>query len=140
MSVSALDRVDVARLPRVDVVGGIAMALTAASVIYIAATIGRHVTLVPSIVLTSAASVALLAAFLLLATARGFAWHTFRRVAGWTLVAYLVIAGMLEYVFLYDDMRGGRLALMTLALLIFALSVPLEVGYGTARFDDTAAA
>ena len=38
---------------------------------------------------------------------------------GAALVAYVVIAGMLEYVFLYDHVRGGVLVLMS--LVVFSL-------------------
>ena len=42
----------------------------------------------------------------LLARIDGFAWHAFRLVAGLGARGLLVIAGMLEYVFIYDHTRG----------------------------------
>ena len=38
---------------------------------------------------------------------RDFAWERFLQVAGWALLAYAVIAGMIEYAFVYDKTRGA---------------------------------
>ena len=49
----------------------------------------------------------------------------FLRVLGWALLAYGVIAGILEYVFVYDHTPGRELALFSAMLVLFALDVPL---------------
>jgi hypothetical protein len=60
----------------------------------------------------------------------------FRLVAGWVLVAYLVIAGMLEYVFIYDGTRGTQLLILSLMLAVFAVNIPMLLGFSVARFQD----
>ena len=54
---------------------------------------------------------------MLLSRIEDFAWSAFRLVAGWVLAAYVVIAGMLEYVFVYDHTRGTQLLILTLMLV-----------------------
>jgi hypothetical protein len=119
----------------VQELGVVSMILTIVSVIWLAAYIPKHPPLAPSVVLMAGAGAVLAANLLLLARAREFAFRTFRIVAGWTLAAYVVIAGMLEYVFLYDHVRGGVLVLMTLSLVSFAGNVPLIMGFGVARYQ-----
>jgi hypothetical protein len=84
-----------------------------------------------------AASAALLAGNVAaLARADGFAWRRFVEVARWALVAYTVIAGMIEYVFLRNDTSGGPLVVLTLSLVVFAVHVPLLIGFTVARYDN----
>ena len=79
----------------------------------------------------------LVAAVLLLAREREFAWRRFFQVAGWALLAYIVIAGMIEYAIVYDQTRGPVLAVMTLLLVTFTLTVPVLLGFTVARFQRT---
>ena len=72
----------------------------------------------------------------LLSRIERFAWRTFRLVAAWVLLAYVVIAGMLEYVFIYDDTRGSQLVILTAMLAVFAVNIPLLLGFSVARFQD----
>jgi hypothetical protein len=81
------------------------------------------------------AGVLLLANVIALALIKEFAWQIFWTVAGWTLLAYAIIAGMLLYTFLYDEVRGGVLVLMTLSLVAFAVNVPILLGFGVARYQ-----
>ncbi|MGZ4392665.1 MAG: hypothetical protein ACXVRK_11195 [Gaiellaceae bacterium] len=55
----------------------------------------------------------------LLSRARDFAWWRFFQVMRWGLLAYFVVAGMLEYTFLYDHTHGALLAIMTCMLVLF---------------------
>ena len=123
------------KLPPVPALGIVSMILTIVSVIWLASYIPKHPPLAVPVVLMAAAGVALAANLVWLSRTQDFAWPTFRVVAGWTLVAYTVIAGMLEYVFLYDHVRGSVLALMTLSLVSFAVNVPLLMGFGVARYQ-----
>ena len=66
-----------------------------------------------------------------------FAWDRFFQVSGWALVAYVVIAGMLEFVFIIDQTRGALLVLMTTILVIFALDIPIVLGFSVARYQET---
>jgi len=128
------------RLPPVTEVGMASLALIVAGGIYLAAHLPKHVPLTPAIVLL-AASVALLAGNVLaLARVPGFAWASFFAVARWALLAYLVIAGMIEYSFLRDHVRGGPLVILTLSLIVFAVHVPMLIGFTVARFHDPAQA
>ncbi len=55
-------------------------------------------------------------------------------VARWALLAYAVIAGMIEYSFLRDHLSGGPLVILTLSLVVFAVHVPVLIGFTVARF------
>ena len=67
---------------------------------------------------------------------QGFAWQRFFEVGKWSLLAYVVIAGMIEYVFLRDHVSGGALVVLTLSLAVFAVHVPMLVGFTVARYAD----
>jgi len=104
--------------------------------VFTAAHLPRHVPQGPTIGLLSAAVVLLAVNSVLLSRIPNFAWRSFRLVAGWVLAAYVVIAGMLEYVFVYDDTRGTQLVILTLMLLVFAVNVPMLLGFSVARFQE----
>jgi hypothetical protein len=123
------------RLPPVGLVGIASMVLTIVSTIWLASHVPRRPPLAPSIGLMAGSGVLLLANAVLLARLREFAWRTFRVVAFWSLVAYLVIAGMIEFAFVYDGTRGAVLALLTLSLASFAANVPVLLAFGVARFQ-----
>jgi hypothetical protein len=48
----------------------------------------------------------------------------------------VIIAGMIEYSFLRDHITGGALVVLTLSLVVFAVHVPLLIGFTVARFDE----
>ena len=123
------------RLPPVQQLGVVSMILTIVSVIWLASYIPKQPPLTVSVVLMILAAVVLAVNLTMVLRIAEFSWSTFREVAGWTLVAYVVIAGMLEFVFLYDHVRGGVLLLMTLSLVSFAVNVPLLLGFGVARYQ-----
>ena len=56
---------------------------------------------------------------------------------GWrgALLAYCVIAAMLEFVFIHDGTRGRVLLVLTLSLVVFAAHVPLLIGFTVARYQ-----
>jgi hypothetical protein len=70
-----------------------------------------------------------------LARLREFSWSTFRLVGKWALVAYLVITGLLEYVFVLDGTRGSALVVLTVSLAIFAVDVPVLLAFSVARYQ-----
>ena len=124
------------RLPPVTQIGMASLALTVAGGIYLSSHIPQHVPVAPAIGLL-AGSVALLAANMVaLARVQDFAWRRFFQVAKWSLLAYAVIAGMIEYVFLRNHLSGGPLVILTLSLVVFAVHVPTLVGFTVARYDD----
>ncbi len=110
------------------------MALVIAGGIVIAAHLPRIPGLGPSTGLTVAGAALLLVAGGMLARLRPFAWRRFFSVAGWVLLAYFVIAGILSFVFIDDGTRGGALALLMASLAIFAVDVPLILGFTVARY------
>ena len=122
--------------PRVTELGMLSIGLVAAGVIYLAAYLPKHAPLAPAVVLLALAAAALAGNFLSLTRQPGFAWWRFRQVAGWMVLVYLVVAGMLEFTFVYDHTRGSVLAVMTLLLGVFTLNVPLLSGWTVARFEN----
>lgn len=112
------------------------MALVIIGGIWMAAHLPNRPPLGPAIGLL-AAGVALLAlAVLLLVRTASFAWGQFFLVAKWALVAYLVIAGLLEFVFVKDATAGTTLGLLTGMLAVFALDVPMIMGVTVARYQE----
>ncbi len=82
-----------------------------------------------------AASAALwVVSVLLLTRHAGFAWPVFTRVARWALLAYATIAGMIEFSFFHNNVHGTPLLVLSLMLVMFALDVPLSIGFTVARF------
>lgn len=88
---------------------------------------------IPAALLTGSAVLWLLS-LLLLTQHRGFAWPVFLRVARWALLAYLVIAAMIEFSFIHNNVSGTPLLLLSLMLVMFAINVPLSIGFTVARF------
>ena len=121
------------RLPPVTQLGMLSLALIVAAGIDLSAHLPRGVSItVPAILL--ALSVAVMASnMLLLARVRGFAWGRFFGVARWSLAAWATVAALIEYVFLQNHTHGGALVVLTLSLVVFAVHVPMLIGYTVAR-------
>ena len=124
------------RLPPVDGLAVVSVALMLIGGVYLAAHLPGHPGLaVP--VATVAAGAALTAVDLvLLSRVRPFAWPVFYLVFRWALVAYLVIAGLLGFVFVRDHTPGATLAVLVATLLVFAIDVPLILAFTVARYAD----
>jgi hypothetical protein len=129
---------DEVRLPPVTQVGMASLALIVAAGIYLSAHLPDHVSLTPAIVLLAASALLLAGNLAALARVAGFAWRRFIQVARWALLAYSIIAGMIEYVFLRNHTSGGPLVVLTLALVVFAVHVPVLIGFTVARYADAA--
>jgi hypothetical protein len=123
-------------LPPIQQIGAATLIVVVIGGIYTAAHLPQHVPQGPALGILAAAAVLLAVNIVLLSRIENFAWRSFRLVAGWVLVAYIVIAGMLEYVFIYDDTRGTQLLILTLMLVVFAINIPLLLGFSVARFQD----
>jgi len=117
----------------------VSMALVLVSGIYLAAYLPRRAPLDPAVALVAASGAVLIVAVSLIARLRSFAWRVFFTVAKWALLAYGVIAGILEYVFVYDGTRGSMLVLLTLSLLVFAVDIPVLWAFSVARFQPARA-
>jgi hypothetical protein len=122
---------------RVTELGMLSIGFVAAGVIDLAAYLPRRAPLLPPAILLALAGTALAVNVALLSRQPGFAWWRFRQVAGWMTLVYLVVAGMLEFTFVYDHTHGPVLVLMTLLLAIFTLNVPLLSGWTVARFETS---
>ena len=122
-------------LPPVTEVSVAALLLVVIGGIDLASHLPAHVSLGLPFALLAVAGLLLAANVILLSRVRIFAWRTFFRVAGWALLAYVVIAGMLEYIFLYDHTSGGALAVLSLSLLVYAVDIPLLLAFSVARYQ-----
>jgi hypothetical protein len=113
----------------------VTLALAIIGGIYMAAGYDHSTSLVPPVILATLAAGVLLVNVVLLARIKEFDWGTFRQVFGWALLAYLVIAGILEFVFVYDHTPSKQLALFTALLAMFAVDVPLLLAFSVARYQ-----
>ncbi len=123
------------RLPPVTQLGMLSLALIVAAVIYLSAHLPEHVPLGPAVALLALSALLLAGNVLALAKTEGFAWARFIEVGRWALLAYLVISAMIEYVFLRNNTSGGPLIVLTLSLVVFALTVPVLIAFTVARYD-----
>jgi hypothetical protein len=108
------------------VVGGIVMAAYAP----------RRAPLSVAGALLALSTALLVAAGIILARLRDFAWATFSKVFGWTLLAYVVEAGVIEFSFVRNHTSGAPLAIVTGMLVVFGLSVPTTIAFTVARYAD----
>jgi hypothetical protein len=124
------------RLPPVTELGMMSLALIVAGGIYLSAHLPQHVPLGPAVALLAASALLLVINLALLARIEQFPWSRFLAVAKWSLLAYAVNAGLIEYAFLRNHLSGGPLVVLTLSLVVFAVHVPTLVGFTVARFHD----
>jgi hypothetical protein len=59
----------------------------------------------------------------------------FWKVWRWTMLGYAIIAGMLMYVFIYDRIATGQLALLVATLAVFAVDIPTMLAFSVARYQ-----
>ena len=123
------------RLPPVTAIGMTSLALIVAGGIYLASHIPQHVPLAPAVILLVLSAALLAANLVLLLRAPGFSRARFFQVARWALLAYSITAGMILYAFLRDGLSGGVLVVLTLSLVVYAVHVPMLIGFTVARYD-----
>jgi hypothetical protein len=123
------------KLPPVTELGVVSMALIVAGGISIASQLPGEVPLTLPVLLLAASGLVMVANLVALARVEGFNWDAFFGVAKWALVGYAVIAGILGFVFVNDGVRGGILVVLTLSLLVYAVHVPLLIGFTVARYQ-----
>ena len=104
--------------------------------VYLAAHLPRHAPPGVPITMLIVSGGLILTNVILLSRIENFAWKSFVLVAKWSLVAYVVIAGMLQYVFVKDGTSGGTLVLVTLMLIAYAINIPLLFAFSVARYQD----
>jgi hypothetical protein len=124
------------RLPPVTELGMASLALIVAGGIYLSAKLPQHVPLTPAVILLALSALLVAVNLILLARVRGFPWTRFAEVGKWALLAYAITAGMIEYVFVHNHVRGGTLVVLTLSLVVYAVHVPMLIAFTVARYDD----
>ena len=124
------------RLPPVTQLGMLSLSLIVAAVIYLSAHLPEHVSLGPAVALLTASALLLVGNVFSLWRTEGFAWRRFLEIARWALLAYGIISGLIEYVFLRNNTSGGPLVVLTLSLVVFALTVPVLIAFTVARYDE----
>jgi hypothetical protein len=123
------------RLPPVTQVGMASLALIVAGGIYLSAHLPNHVPLAPAAILLALSALLLAGNLVALLRVPGFARERFFSVAKWALLAYCITAGMIEYAFLRDGLSGGALVVLSLSLVVYAVHVPMLIGFTVARYD-----
>jgi type III secretory pathway component EscS len=126
----------VRRLPPIAEIAVAALALIVVGGITLASRLPRPAPLPLLVALLAVAAVLVLADVVLLAQLREFAWPVFFQVAKWSLLAYAVMYGILEFTFIYDHVSGSTLVVLTLMLVVFAVDVPLLFGFSVARYAE----
>ena len=124
------------KLPPISEISVAILTLVVAGGVYLASHLPSHVSLMPTTLSVLLAGLLVLVNLYLISRVSNFAWDKFFLVAKWTLLAYGVIAGTLEYIFIKDGTRGSVLALMSSALLIFAINLPIHFGFTVAKYAD----
>jgi hypothetical protein len=135
VSASAVRPADIRR-PPIWECGVAALVLVVVSVVYLAAYLPGKPSSTPAYVLLAGASALVIVQLVLIGSLSSFSRESFHLVAGWSLAAYVVIGGMIEYVFLRNHTRGEELVLLTWGLALFVLDVPLILGFSVARYQQ----
>jgi hypothetical protein len=126
------------RLPPVTQLGMLSLALIVAGGIYLSANIPGDVPLAPAVILLVLSALLLAANLIALSRVPGFPWRRFVEVARWALLAYAITAGLIEFAFLRNDLSGGPLVVLTLSLVVYAVHVPMLIGFTVARYHEPA--
>jgi hypothetical protein len=121
------------RLPPVSALSTVTLVLSVISAILIASNVPNDPPMPIVVALLTAAAAVLVINIVLLSRVQRFHWRSFFLVAKWSLVGYLVIAGMIEFAFLRDSIPGPQLAAMSAMLALFAVDVPLLLGFAVAQ-------
>ena len=127
--------VDEPKRPPIVPLTAASMAAIIAGGVYIAGHLPPSVPLAPAVVLLILSLILVGAAAFMLLGLEQFSWPTFLTVGRWALLAYIVIAGMLEYIFVVDGVRGSTLLLTTLMLAVYAVDIPLILAFSVARYQ-----
>ena len=125
------------RYPPFTQIGMVSLGLIVIGGIYLASHIPQHVPLGLPIALLIASAALVVVNLALLTRVPGFAWARFFQVGKWALLAYLLTAGLIEFAFLQNHVKGGPLVIVTLSLLVYAVQVPGLIAFTVARYDDS---
>jgi hypothetical protein len=123
------------KLPPISEIAIATMTLVVIGGIYIAANIPDEVPLLFPTILAVAAGALLVLNLYLTSTLKPFAWGVYRQVFGWSLVGYGVIAALLMFVFIRDNIPGDVMTFLIAMLVIFAVNIPLLFAFSVARYQ-----
>jgi hypothetical protein len=124
------------QLPPITEVAVASLILIVTGGIYLASYLPHTAPLGPAIGLLTASGVLSLANIVALSRVRSFAWDQFFLVGRWAFLAYIIIAGILEFVFVLDHTHGSMLLVLTCMLAVFAVNVPLLLAFSVARYQQ----
>lgn len=122
------------RLPPVEPVAVVSLALIVVGGIVMASYVPRRPPLTVPVVLLAVSGALFLGNAAVLARLRDFAWARFLQVFKWALLAYAISAGMIEFAFVRNHTRGTPLLVVSLMLFIFAVDVPVIIAFTVARY------
>lgn len=122
--------------PPIGWITTVALALVVIGGILLASYAPRRAPLGAATALLVVAMALLVMTAVLLTRLGAFAWVTFTQVFRWALLAYVITSGMIEFAFVHDHTQGASLVLVTLMLVVFALSVPINIAFTVARYAD----
>ncbi len=122
------------RIPPVTELAVASLALVVVGGIVMASYVPRRPPLGIPIALLAASGLLMATNVVMLKRLKTFAWDAFFLVGRWAFLAYVVAAGMIEFAFVRDHTRGGSLVVVTLMLVVFAVDVPLIIGFTVARY------
>ncbi len=123
-------------MPPVTQVGMASLGLIVAGGIYLASHLPQHVPLAPAVILLVLSACLVVWNVYSLTRVPAFPWTRFFDVAKWSLLAYSLISALILYAFLEDHLSGGPLVILTLSLVIFAVNVPILIGFTVARYSE----
>ncbi|MCU1490912.1 MAG: hypothetical protein JWM85_2317 [Acidimicrobiaceae bacterium] len=122
------------RLPPVAELAVASIAMMIVGAILLASHVPAKPDLAAPVALVSVGGALTLIAMGMLARVRPFAWGRFFLVLRWGLLAYLVISGILIYVFAANHTPGSTFAVLVATLVVFAVDVPTILAFTVARF------
>lgn len=114
-------------------------ALTCAVIggIYIGSTIGGHSSLLPAVIVAVVAYLFMTVSLVGLILNHHYSRPSFVKYVRGALLAYLLEAGILEFVFAYDHVSSTVIVILSALLVIFATSVPVIIGHTLAGVEPS---
>ena len=116
-----------------------ALIVTVSGGIWMASTFTTHEGLLLPGILLATGLVLLLASMVLIRMTRKLAWELFWKVFRWSLLAYAISAGMIEYAFVRNSVHGSPLVLVSALLVVYATVVPLLISFTVAQYHTLSA-
>jgi drug/metabolite transporter (DMT)-like permease len=123
------------KMPPVDLIAVLSIALVVFGGILMASKFPRRPPLTVPIIICAVCGVLMIVNVVLLSRLHDFSWRTFFLVARWVLLAYALIAGLIAYSFVHNQVTGSPLVVISIMLAIFAVSVTTVVSFTVARYQ-----